>query len=268
MVTVPGLPSAFGYIGREDNLRLRVRNSATGAIVAIEGRVLNGDGIAIPFADTLAPATDRSASTKLVRVGEGMLLNVSVRALAGSPRRGQTYVLVELVRGFTGDVIPLGVLIQGYVSEPSRRQWPGSLLDDATDGRGVSRTILGTDPAAGVEISETVPTAARWRLVALTATLLTDATVANRTPAILIDDGTNTVYQSGYNGSIAASGGAQISWGHGVGAFGSTSNGAIAPLPTELMLTPGYRIRSTTIALQAGDNWGAPRYTIEEWIEP
>ena len=46
------------------------------------------------------------------------------------------------------------------------------------------------------EWSETVPTGARWQLLALMVTLATDANVANRFPALAIDDGALVVFQA------------------------------------------------------------------------
>jgi hypothetical protein len=34
-----------------------------------------------------------------------------------------------------------------------------------------------------------------------------------------------------------------------------------------LPLKAGWQIRTTTVNLQAGDNWGAPQLLVEEWLE-
>lgn len=262
------LPAAFAYVSPDDHLRLRVRNSAAACIVAIEGRLAARDGTVIPFADTLAPAVDRSASTKLVRLAEGLLINVSVRALSGAPRRGQTFVVVELVRGFTGDVIPLGVLVQGYVSDTTRRQWPGSLLEDSTDGRGWMRSIASADPAAGAEFSETVPTAARWRFHSLYATLVTDATAANRYPTLVFDDGANIVQRSVVASPTPASSTFMYTFAPYGSPMGTGSTSFAGVIPGDVNLPAAYRIRSITTGMVVGDNWGPPQLLVEEWIEP
>jgi hypothetical protein len=129
------------------------------------------------------------------------------------------------------------------------------------------RSITGTDPAAGVEISETVPAGVRWRLLSFRAVIVTDATVANRQPSLIVDDGTNTVHQSGANAAVAASAGAGYMWGAGVGAFGATGNGNQGSVPNPLMLAAGFRLRTSTLLFAGGDNWGAPQYLVEEWLE-
>lgn len=268
MLTALELAATAAYLTDDDHLRLRVRNSAAGVTVAIEGRYALPDGTVIPFGDVIVPATDRSASMKLIRMTKGLLLTVSVRASAGAPRRGQTFVTVELVRGFTGDVQPLGVLIQGYVSDTTRRQWPGSLLEDSTDGRGVVRNVAGADPAAAAEATITVPTAARWRLIAFTVTLVTDANAANREPILVIDDGATVAAAA----SPAAVQAASLTRRHTFGpASVVNAAGALAQqgaTPHDVLLPAGYRLSTVTANLQAGDNYGVPQAFVEEWIEP
>ena len=135
------------------------------------------------------------------------------------------------------------------------------------DGRGVIRSIIGTNPAAGAEVSETVPTNARWRLRSLAASFVTSATAASRYPSLIFDDGATNFYVSdppelqlasttstwqAFPGSarlVAVSGVRQ--WNAGV----------------PICLQGGFRLRTATTNLQAGDNWGPPQLLVEEWIE-
>lgn len=259
--------SAPIYFTGSDHLRLRVLNGGAGVTVQLSGRFISWDGVPVPFTDDLTPTTDRVASTRISQLGAGWLLNASVRVVAGAPRRGQTYVVVEIVRGFTGDVLPLGVVIQGYVSESSRLAWPGGLLADSIDGRGTLRSIAVADPAAGAEWSETVPTNARWVLYSVRATLTTDATVANRVPTVVIDDGANELARVASTAVQAAS----LVRPYSFGAFGvgidQGASGVTVPAPFPLPLQGGWRVRSLTGAIVAGDDWSVPRLLVEEWVE-
>lgn len=255
------------YVQNDHVLRLAAYSSLAGVTLAIEATLLTPEGRIETIRQEHSPASTRVVGRTLVRMREGWLLAGHVRAIAGTPRRGQVFVRVELAIGQTGDVQPVATLAQGYVSESSWLAWPNGTLQDSIDGRGNLRSFVGTDPAAGVEISETVPDNARWRLILLTASLIADATVITRSPALAIDDGTNVFYQGGAVQTVVAGGGILISWGHGVGFAGSVVNGSLGALPVELMLGSGYRIRTTTANLQAGDNWGSPKFLVEEWIE-
>lgn len=261
------LGNAPMYFEQNDNLRLRVFNSAAGVTLAVEGRFLQLDGRIVPIQEQLVPATDRTMSTKLLNVGEGFLMNVAIRALAGSPRRGQCWAVLELVRGLTGDIVPLWPLVQDYVTDTSRVGWPGALIRQSAEGPGCIRSILGTNPAAAAEISETVPTNARWRLISFYAALVTDVNAATRVPSFVIDDGANIVQRMGPPSTVAASTVAQFL----VGPLGYATNVSgfqgIGLSSDAVLLQGGFRIRTITSSMQVGDDWSAPQLLVEEWIE-
>ena len=77
--------SSFFFDG-QDRLRLRTFGSLAGVILAVEGRLLGADGRLQAFAETHTPASDRTVATSLYHLGEGFLLNVSLRASTGAPR--------------------------------------------------------------------------------------------------------------------------------------------------------------------------------------
>lgn len=260
-------PGGAVYVTGEDHVRVTSFNSATGVRLAIEGRFLRPSGQAVPFGESHVPNTDRTANTSSFRLNEGWLLNLHVRASEGTPRRGQCFVLVELVRGSGAAAAATVTLLQGYVTDTQRRAFPGSDLESSIDGRGVLRSVTGTDPAANTEISETVPTNARWLLWAVRLTLVTDANVANRLPQLTIDDGTNNILTLGSSAVQAAS----VSQAHyfgGQGFAGGASGGHHAiPGNVAIPLPGGFRIGTNTVSRQAGDNYAAPQLLVEEWIE-
>jgi hypothetical protein len=139
----------------------------------------------------------------------------------------------------------------------------GSLAVDGTP-----TSVAGTDPAAGAEISETVPAGKRWRVLGIQFTLVTNANVANREPVIVVDDGTNTLFQSPAGANHAAS----LTWAYSASNVGQPVNGTTATtvrqmnLPA-LLLPAGSRIRTSTTNIQAGDNYGAPRLLVQEFAQ-
>jgi len=255
------------YVTGEDHLRLTSFNGLAGVTLALEGRFLDHTGRAVPFAERHVPFTDRLPQTTQHKLGEGFLLNASVRASAGLPRRGQCLVILELVRGLTGALQPLAVLFQGYATASTRLAWPGSPILHGTEDAGVILSLGGTDPAAGVEISELCYTNARWRLLGVDFALVTDVTAPVREVVLTIDDGANIVAEVAAGTSQAASLTRRYSFARGVQRGGPAASTIInAPLP-DAYLMEGYRIRTVTTALAAGDNFGAPRLWVEEWIE-
>lgn len=255
------------YLTRDNAVRVTSFNSAAGVSLTIAGQILNDDGRVVPFSFLHVPNTDRTIATSTVRVGEGVLLNAHVFASSGSPRRGQCFVRVQIVQGFSGAVDAIGTVLQGYVTDTAGRAWPGSPIELSTEGRGVIRSITGTDPAAGAEISETVPTNARWQLLAIRFTLVTDATVANRRPNLQIDDGTTELARSTLQNDATAGATFHYSYQIGVQALAGAGNYFSAHIVSRTYLSGGFRIRTATTNLQAGDNFGAPQLLVEEWIE-
>lgn len=265
----PLLAAAPGglYLTGEDSLRLTTWGSLAAAVVVMEGRLVDPDGCMVPLAERHVPNSDRSAASSTFPLREGLLTNVQLRVSSGAAVVGRIAAILEVVRGQTNAVQPIGTLLQGYVPSASRLAWPGSPITPFTSGAGWLRIISGTDPGAGVEISETVPTGARWRLRAFSFALVTSATVANRTPVLTIDDGANVFFETGSNVAQTATLTAKYRAAIGVPltTFGTTSYNL--PLPSDLVLPAGARIRTVTGLLQAGDDYGAPIYAVEEFIE-
>jgi len=138
-------------------------------------------------------------------------------------------------------------------------------MPEATRPGGRIRVIVGTNPAAGAEIVETVPAGVQWRLIAMQAGLVTDVTVINRLVVLVLDDGVNIFVYAGSSSIQAASQLLRYTF----GAFsrqGDVLGGAIlCGYPEGIVLGPGFRFSTLTINLQAGDNWGPSIYMVEEW---
>jgi hypothetical protein len=260
-------PSAF-YMRVDDNIRVTSYNAAAGVSLALRSRFLGLDGEIMPSADLQTPNTDRSAKSTIVPTPEGWLLGAQIFAVAGTPLIGQCFVVVEIVQGLGSSAIVLQTLAAGYVTAKQPLSWPGAPIASSLDGAGALRAIVGTVPGAGAEISETVPTAARWELLTFAAQLTTAVAVANRVPVLVIDDGTNNEFLWPAQGNETASLAWQNHWAQGspsaftLGAL--TSNG---PLPTNNRLGAGFRIRTSTVALQGADQWSSPKYLVREWQE-
>jgi hypothetical protein len=129
---------------------------------------------------------------------------------------------------------------------------------------GVLKTVAGADPAAGAEVSDAVPAGKVWRLIAVLLTLVTDANVANRRVHLTLDDGATVFFRRGSNATQAAT----LTQNY---EFCSEAQEAAVrdlfvadPLPM-IDLPAGARIRTVTVNKQAGDNYAAPVYYVEEF---
>jgi len=256
---MPELPSVLSLSfaeGKVPELRIESRSNSA-RTVQVRGFTKHG---IVQIDHTTA--ADRSLTATNTRLDE-LPIAFAVGLSAAGVRRGECYVRVALRMGG----VLVDILTSGYVSDERGLWWPGGPLEHSLEGPGFLRSVLGTDPAAGAEISETVPTNTRWRLLAAIVTLVTDATVANRRTIWLIDDGATVLWFGDDNVNHAPS----TTIPHLLSPSpirGTLNYGYNTSLGTaDTMLLQGWRLRTTTQAMVAGDNYGAPQLWVEEWIE-
>ncbi|MGH2626575.1 MAG: hypothetical protein ACRDHY_08000, partial [Anaerolineales bacterium] len=178
------------------------------------------------------------------------------------------YVLVQVIRGLSGATVVLQTLLEGYVTSQQHLAWPGSPHIQSLEGPGVPRFLTGTNPAAGVEISETVPTGARWALLTVAWSLVTSAAAGTRR-SILVFVLAGTGYWRSPSPQSQGAGLTQnyfwsVGLPHETVLLASTPVGGLQPgqnLPETLQFV------SVTENFDAADNYGAPVFTLHEWLE-
>jgi hypothetical protein len=255
------------YMNQDLNLRLTAFNSAAGVTLTVTTLLWDAERGLQKSSETIPLTTARLINTRTILAGEGWLLGVQVVASAGTPRRGQCFARVEVILGTGAAAQSLVTVLQGYVLDTSGLSYPGSPLEASTSGRGFVYGFNGTDPAAGVEISEQVPTNARWRLISMAYLLVASAAVANRIPILSINGGSGPVYQVATGIAVTASQTAQYRAASGVPFLTIDTLRYTLPLPVDLFLSQDCIISTLTTALDAGDNYSLPRLLVEEWIE-
>ncbi len=256
------------FLSGEESLRITSFGNAAGVTLQINGRVLRPDNTRSPIQVLHVPSSNRTAAITQVALSEGWLLGLDVRALSGAPAGNAVWVLLELVSGSGNSAIPLQALAWDFVTANNPLMYPGSANVEPLDGAGCLRAIVGSAPGAGVNLSETVPTNARWELIAFEVVLTTAVAVANRIVSLTLDDGANTYFADSPNIAQAAS---------TVGGyfFAEGQSKLVAPvatavpcnLPVNNRLGAGHRIKTVTIALQAADQFAAPNYLVREWFD-
>jgi len=255
------------YVSPDTRLVVRSWNSLSGLVLTVVGRLLDADGKLSTFEFGHTPNTDRSKAESTYTLTTGRLIDVAVTPKSGSPYRGHCYVTLGLARRTAPTTEYYQDLAKGYVTAAGGLIWPGGPYLDSVEGPGLLRSVTGTDPAAGAELSEAVPTNARWRLHVLGAFFVTDVTVADRQIYFIISDGANQLFSV----VASASQGASLSGFYQFAEYGyaSTLVGLqyICTSPLLGSLLQGWRIYTVTGNMQAGDNWGAPQMMVEEWIE-
>jgi hypothetical protein len=256
------------YLRRDENLRVTSYNAVAAVTLTIRSRVFNLDAAILDASDTHIPNTDRSAKTSIIRTDEGWLLDGQVALSGAAPQKGQCFVVVEILRGESAAAVATRVLCAGYVTAKQPLLFPRDAIGDSLDGQGALRSITGTTPAAGANLTETVPTGARWLLLAFHYRLTASAVVATRVADLILDDGANIYYRAPPQATQTATQVMDYSAGAGVGSgFSNSSNEFLIALPVDNRLGAGHRIRTSITALDAGDQISQVQYLVREWIE-
>ncbi|HET9247699.1 MAG TPA: hypothetical protein VFO15_17985 [Xanthobacteraceae bacterium] len=134
--------------------------------------------------------------------------------------------------------------------------WPAPL---------VYRVVPVTSPAAGANFSFVTPGESTFALVALTATLVTSAAVANRAATLNVSDGTTTLWSVEAGAVQTATSTVRYSWVTEYPAFPTTIVGGALVVPmAPTYLPPGFTIASSVALLDAGDQWSAITATVVE----
>lgn len=260
-------PPSQVYLDVNDSLFTVLYSIDVGVVVLVRYRILKPNGDILvgqeQYVFTNAPRINQAFSLSLT---EGFLLSVHASIQGSSPgahNRGGTRAIIQLFRSAS---VLHEVLIEGNLDAASNLTWPGGFYEPTASGQGNLRSITGTTPAAGAEISETVPLFARWGPKLFRFQLTTSATVATRGVTLLIDDGVNVLFAIEAPSTQAASLVQQYNYG-GIGAradkvFGTNIS---IPLP-QVVLPQNSRIRTLTTAIQTTDQYTAPQYEVEEFI--
>ena len=254
------------WLTEHARLRISVWNSVTpAAIIFFCYRMLESNGSVSDHQIQITPTTDRAVTESDIRTGVGYLLNCFFTTETLTVRRGAIYARAVMRNDKDNNTIDY--LCQGYVSSQSSPMWPDGNSEPSVGGQGLINTVIGTDPAAGVEISQTVPTNARWHVRGIQFTLVTAVAVATRRVVVVIDDGANEIFRFDSQSTQLAS----LTRNYKIADYKlqPADNGTFIYIaaPFDFELLQGYRIRTITENLQAADDYGAPVLAIEEWIE-
>ncbi len=123
-----------------------------------------------------------------------------------------------------------------------------------------AEAVSSADPAANAEATLTVPAGERWLVKSVSIQMVQGAT-QTPWPRLVIDDGTNTLFQAQAGTAAAASSTTeQVTWAPGLlttGPLGATT--AVSRqggLPDGLVLEAGSRIQTNTVGIGANTNYG------------
>lgn len=259
-------PSSQVWIPSGTALFLNVYNSLASLSVRVTGSVLKTNGLIAPFQVSITPSTDRAISTVRINLEKGFLQGLIVENVGANPQRGQTWIQIGIQRGPGSTGEAKLILLSDYLVNGAGLAFPGSRILSPLEGPGMLKSITGTNPAAGAEITETVPAGAAWILKSLRYVLVADATVITRRTGLRYTDGSNTLFI--FNSQQAQTAGQTITYSWLKDLPLRNSQSEVTDTSVYGIIYAGWKILTQTLSLQAGDDYGAPQYTVEEWINP
>jgi hypothetical protein len=261
-------PPATAYVGRQDQISLGVCNAIPDNVVTMEIRTLTPSGELKQHRWDFHPPSDRSTQWYERPLAEGFLLTISVYTDSAAPPGG-CYVGVYLVSGVGGIPPTAQTFGAGYVGSVNPLMWPYPRVVNPGEGPGRLRMIIGTNPAPGNAVLETVPTGARWKLTSLRCGLSTNTTAVTRYACLFLQDAPGIfVYLPSQAGQPQSSL-YNYTWAIGTQATPSMAiPNIINPLPDQIHLDAGQQFGLIAYSGTANDDWGAPLYCVEEWVMP
>lgn len=261
-------PPTATYITKDDQLGIMIACSSQPAFgVQVNMRILLPSGKIVQSVWNVQPIQTRTGQTFFYPLPEGFLLSAAVTTpFVNQPR--STFCELILYRGANLNNLQNQILCSGYPAGYQVLSWPLGVNTNSLDTVGNIRSIVGTTPGAGAEISETVPVGAQWFLLAIEFGLTASATVATRVPQVIFDDGTNIFAQVVSPVNVTASSSIGLAFAIGLNTGSNVLGVANNSIPNNLKLMPSWRIRTNTGSLQAADQYSSPKYVVEEWLLP
>jgi hypothetical protein len=259
-------PPSQVYIDQNDQLVVQVYTSVANPTVALEVRLLLPNGTIQVMEFTLGAIAARSLTGFAFSLAPGFLLSVSAMTNGPTLPRGQCYVRGAISRQAVGAQRFSLVLFADYLCNTQGLTWPPGDVSPMFAGLGNIRSITGTAPAAGAEISEAVAANSIWQLLSFRFGFTASAAAGNRNIELVIDDGVNQLFHENALITVVANGTGSFNYGPNLTRSIATVANSQSQYPQGMFLAAGFRIRTITNGLLAGDQYTAPQYLVMEWF--
>lgn len=273
---------------QENNL-LITTFSAFDAILVLSGFIRRPGGELTPIGQDgagfqIKVTGDRKSYTQSFAIGSDVVVqSISVVAVV-SPINipvNACWAIVQSTRTLSdGSSSVTGTLVSGPVTLLQPLAYPGSVVQKTADTTGFHRVLQFPNPAAGQEISITVPAGARWQINTLQFQLASNATAGSREILLRYTSATTTTPQTEF--SVEAQGTLQapsmtcqyaygvtlaplVSGNFGIGASSTTRQSG---LPGNRFLLSGESLVTQTSNLAGGDQYSAIILGVVEVLDP
>ena len=190
---------------------------------------------------------------------------ISVTDPDGVLAQGQCFARCALL--INGNVIH--ELVSGWVYTQKALSWPGGTNADLRPGGGLITTETSADPAAGAELTITVPSGEIWQVLGCQAQLVADATSISRLPHFEFTNSVGLMLSAFPSDSQSASETRNYSVVAQPATLDNNSGThTTVYIPENIWLEPTSTVTTATLNIHAGDNWGVMTVNIERFFTP
>jgi len=266
-------PPTNVYVTTDDQLQVSGWNSAPAQQLIVSIRFLLSTGPTVLGQYSFALPSDRSYWSFEIPLTNGYMLSVTCDVMptgTTTAQRGQCYVQANVLRTGTPTTVANFTLFSDYVSADLSPSWPSYTNLSSVSGIGAIRSIVGTTPGAGNNLSESVPTNARWRWTAINFTLTTSGVAGNRQVLIFFNDAaSNTFYVFVVPYVQTATQQVAYLFSALLGSSQTTpAGGALVSALPEVWTDSAWSFHTGILGLQAADTITLPAFAVQEWIDP
>ena len=256
------------FVDNNQQLVVSVYSVISSFTLTVFGRVVLEDGSIWKFQSALAIQVGGTVSKTTVPLRSGYLIQLGVyNSAAGQPQRGSLYITADITEQMPDNTTLQLSLLRGYMTTRAGLIWQGGRQVDSVEGPGIITAPSTGNPAAGAEFTTTVGASYRQRLIGLGFQLATSGTANTRRVHLQITDGSNVLYDIPSNTTQAQSLTYKYYWANFAYSIGLIGTTVLNPLPANIVLAPGYQVKTSTDLIDAGDQYSAIRYHVEQWIE-
>lgn len=249
---------------------LRFKTGTTYTLV-VNTRSMDGSPLYItgisregPFTYKIVPSSDGSVVSNTFRLSDFPIFLSATNPITTVYKNG---VYIDVSVQINGDVMMS--LMSGYVYSSKALSWPSATMELATPndlGYRIERDS--TDPAAGAEMSYSLPANRIYHIRSIKITLVTDATVANRRVHlnVLESNGGTMEFISSVDQPASTT---RTYWFEPISGLGTYAddNDIIVPIIDNIWVRGGTLTRTQTTNIQAGDNYGIANHWMEEFMK-
>lgn len=213
------------------------------------------------FKYTVAPTADTSTHQLKFNIPD-LPIWISVVDKLGQIVRGELYVNVALE--INDDKIH--VLTAGYVYSTQALSWPASNIETPEIIKGGILGKNSANPAAGAQITQSVPAGESWRIISCRFSLTTAVAVANRRVHLVFEIAGSPAFECiAAIDQIAGQTKTYTAMACGSSAPVSDDNDIIIPIPENIIIPADDIFYTQTTDMQAGDDFGIMKTVYERY---